>query len=244
MKTVLITGANRGIGRSMVEAFAYASYDIWACSRVERPSFLEDMADLSKRSGSLITPLFFDVCKEEEIKKAVKKVLAEKKGIDVLINNAGVAHNGLINMTSASKMREIFECNFFAPFMLMQLVSRKMMKQKHGCIINMCSVGGIEANPGYAAYGSSKAALIWLTRCAAKELAEYNIRVNGIAPGLIDTDMGHYKSDEELNNVYKRMTIRRMGRPEEIARAAVFLASEENSFINGQILIVDGGRCI
>ena len=115
------------------------------------------------------------------------------------------------------------------------------MKQKKGCIINMCSVGGIETKPGYLAYGSSKAALIWTTKSISKELAPYNIRVNGIAPGLIDTEMGNYKSDSELQKVLERMSIKRMGKTEEIAEAALFIADKAD-FMTGHIMVIDGGR--
>lgn len=106
----------------------------------------------------------------------------------------------------------------------------------------MCSVGGIETNPGYLAYGSSKAALIWITKSVARELGSYGIRVNGIAPGLIDTDMGNYKSKEEIDKVLNRMSIKRFGKAEEIAKAAIYIASEEAAYMTGQILIIDGGR--
>jgi 3-oxoacyl-[acyl-carrier protein] reductase len=117
-----------------------------------------------------------------------------------------------------------------------------MMRQKSGCIINMCSVGGIETAPGYIAYGSSKASMIWITRSVSKELAPYNVRVNGIAPGLIDTEMGHYKAEEEIEKVMERMSIKRMGKPEEIAGAALYIASDAAAYMTGQIMVLDGGR--
>ena len=108
--------------------------------------------------------------------------------------------------------------------------------------INMCSVGGIEPTPESIAYGSSKAALIWITKSLARELSPYNIRVNGIAPGIVDTDMGHYRNEEELAKVFDKMTVKRFGKPEEIAAAALYLSSKAAEFMNGQIMILDGGR--
>lgn len=145
-------------------------------------------------------------------------------------------------MTPMSKLKEVFQINYFSQIYIMQLVARYMMRQKKGCIVNMASVGGIETNAGYLAYGSSKAALIWATKSISKELGKYNIRVNAVAPGLTETQMGHYKSQEEIDKVLAVTSLGRMGTPEEIARSVCFLASEEASFITGQVLIVDGGR--
>ena len=197
-KNVIITGANRGIGKALVEEFAKNGCDIWACARKENEDFEKEIQHLAQENGVTITPIYFDLSDEQEIKAGLKKILSEKKSIDVLVNNAGVPHGGLFTMTSMSTMREVYEINVFAQVQIMQLVARQMMKQKSGCIINMCSVGGIETSPGYLAYGSSKAALIWITKSVSRELGKYNIRVNGIAPGLVETDMGNYKSAEEL----------------------------------------------
>ena len=125
---------------------------------------------------------------------------------------------------------------------MMQLISRYMIRQKSGSIINMASVGGIETNPGYLAYGSSKAALIWATKCVAKELGPYNIRVNAVAPGMVETQMGHYKSEEELSKVVGQTSLRRMGNTDEIANGIAYLASDLSSFTTGHVLVIDGGR--
>lgn len=242
MKTVIITGANRGIGKQMVKTFSEKGYYVWACARRESEEFLEFIQNLSEETGNKIVPVFFDLVETESVKNGIKNILSEKKPIDVLINNAGVAYGGLFTMTSIEKMKEVYQVNVFAQVQIMQLVARAMMKQKSGCIINMCSVGGIETSPGYLAYGSSKASLIWITKSVSRELGAYNIRVNGIAPGLIDTEMGNYKSDEERNKVLDRMSIHRMGTPEEVAKAALYIASEDAAYMTGQILVLDGGR--
>lgn len=241
-KTALITGSNRGIGKELVRTFAEAGYDIWACSRKADKQFEEDINELEQKYAVRITPVYFDLSQAEEVKKGVKEILKEKRNVDVLINNAGVPYGGLLTMTSIDKLKEVYEVNVFAQVQIMQLVVRQMMKQKKGCIINMCSVGGIETNPGYLAYGSSKAALIWITKAASRELGKYNIRVNGIAPGLVDTDMGNYKSEEELNKVLDRMSIHRMGEPYEIAKAALYIASDDALYMTGHIMVLDGGR--
>ena len=241
-KTAVITGTNRGIGKCMVKVFAAAGYDVFACARKQDDGFEAFLKTVETDTGSHITPVFFDLADEAQIKTGFKSIASSAGSIDVLINNAGVAHGALMTMTSLDKMKEVYQVNVFAPVVIMQLASRIMMRQKSGCIINMCSVGGIETSPGYLAYGSSKASLIWITKSVSKELGRYNIRVNGIAPGLVDTDMGNYKSEEEINKVIDRMSIKRMGEPEEIAKAALYLASDDAAYITGQIMIIDGGR--
>lgn len=241
-KTIVITGANRGIGRAAVSAFAGHGYDIWACARRPSEAFEADMAEESARTGAAVTPVYFDLLREEEIRTGAQAILREKRDVDALLNCAGVPYGGLFTMTPLEKLREVYQVNVFAQVQLMQLIARRMMRQNRGCIVNLCSVGGIEAEPGYLAYGSSKAAMIWITRCASRELGRYGIRVNGIAPGLIDTDMGGFKTEAEREKVLGRTSLGRLGRPEEVAAAALYLASDEAAFMTGHIMVLDGGR--
>lgn len=241
-KNVIITGARRGIGHSVVEVFAENGANIWACARTADTEFEEDMKALAERNNVWIRPLFFELTDEEAVKTVIKEIQHEKQRVDVLVNNAGVPYGGTLQMTPESKLRDVFEVNFFAQIRIMQLVSRMMIRQKGGCIINVASVGGIEAGPGYLAYGSSKAALIYATKSVSHELGEYGIRVNALAPGLTDTSMGNYKTEGETEKVLARSSLHRMARPEEIAKTAAFLASDDASFITGHVLIADGGR--
>ena len=238
----IITGSNRGIGRNIVEKFAANGANIWACARRISSEFEQDMQNLAKRYQVTIEPVYFDLNAEDEIKQAVSMIRKTKKSVDVLVNNAGMPYGALLQMTPLKDLKEVFQVNYFSQVYIMQLVSKIMMRQDHGSIINMASVGGIETNPGYLAYGSSKAALIWATQSIAKELGRYHIRVNAVAPGLTETEMGHYKSEEELQKVIDRTGMQRMARPEEIADAVLFLASKQASFVNGEVLRVDGGR--
>lgn len=238
----IVTGARRGIGRAIVELFAQKGINIWACASKENKEFEQDMKRLSEEYQVWIKPVYFDLANEEETTNALKEVIKEKQPIDILVNNAGVPYGNLMQMTPLKNLREVMEINFIAQIHVMQLISRVMMRQKSGSIINMGSVGGIEAREGYLAYGSSKAALLWATRSVSKELAKYNIRVNAVAPGLVESDMGMYKKTEEQEKILNEISMKRMGRPEEIAEAVYFLATDASSFMTGAIMNVDGGR--
>ena len=241
-KNVIITGARRGIGSAILELFAQNGANIWACTRTENAEFETELQRIADSNCVWIKTVYFDLSDEEEIKKGIKQILSEKLTVDVLINNAGIAYGGLFSMTSMEKLREVFQINYFAQIQIMQLILRTMMKQRCGCVVNMASIGGIEVTPGYLAYGSSKAALIYATKSASHEVGQYGIRVNAIAPGLTGTDMGNFKPDYEITKVLDRSSMHRKASPFEIANCALFLASDMASFITGQVLIADGGR--
>ena len=240
-KGIIITGANRGIGKGVLEHFSRRGYRVCACARSIDDSFLSEIEQLKEDTKMEIIPIEFDLRDEMSVKKGMHEILSSQKDIDVLVNNAGVPHAGTLMTTSMSAMKEVYQINVLAQMQIMQLVSRKMIRQKKGCIINMCSVGGIEAMPGYMAYGSSKAALSWITKAAARELGTYGVRVNGLAPGLIDTNMGHYKSEDEVSKVLNRMSIKRMGTVDEVVKAIQYIA-EDATYMTGQIMVLDGGR--
>lgn len=242
MSNAILTGANGGIGRATLEKFASEKVNVWACVRQENEEFSTFCKKLEERYQVWIRVVAFDLSDEDEIKAGVKKIFDDKEPIDVLVNNAGMAHGALMTMTSMDKLKEVYQVNFFAQVQIMQLVVKKMMRQKKGSIINIASAGGVEAEPGYLAYGSSKASMIWTTRMLAKELGSLGIRVNAVAPGLTDTSMGQYKSEEELAKVLDRTALGRMATPEEVANAIYFLASDESAYITGDVLKVDGGR--
>lgn len=241
-KNVIIAGAKGGIGLATVKKVAENGGNIWACIRQEAPEFTAKIKEIADESGVWIEPVYFDMADEQQIKAAIRHISSEKKSIDVLINAAGIVYNGMFTMTSIGKLKEVFDINFFNQILIMQLVSRMMMRQKHGTIVNVASVSGIETTEGKLAYGSSKAAMIYATKAISKELAQYNIRVNAIAPGLTDTRMNATLSDESLQKVLERSSMHRMAKPEEIANSIVYLASEMSSFMTGQVMIVDGGR--
>ncbi len=241
-QTAVITGCNRGIGKAILEMFAKNGANVWACVRKPDVNFTEYVEWLVTETGVKITPVYFDLADTAQIKEGIKTMRSTKEPIDILVNNAGVIHTSLFQMTSIDKMREVFELNLFSQMLLTQQISKIMMRQKSGSIINLSSSAAIEANEGRTAYATSKSALITSTQVLSKELAVFGIRVNAIAPGLTQTDMMVESTPEDiLENTLQRISMRRVGRPEEIAKTALFLASDMSSYITGQVLRVDGG---
>lgn len=241
-KTAFITGTNRGIGKALVVEFARNGANIIAHARGETPEFLSMVHDVATEYGVNITPLFFDMTDSEAMRIAVRTLISSKVPVNVLINNAGMPHFGLFQMTSMKKIREIFDINLFAQMELTQLLLRPMMRHHGGCIINIGSVMGVDLPQGSSAYGLSKTTLMAFTRVLAAECGPFGLRVNAIAPGLITTDMAEQMGDRAQDVMLAQCALKRLGLPQEIAKIAVFLASENASYVNGQILRADGGK--
>lgn len=240
-KNVIITGTNRGIGKKMMEVFASEGANIWAHARKETPEFLQLVDSISSKSKVTITPIYCDMTNKREMKECVKLIVTSKQKVDALINNVGVAHGGLFQMTSVDEIRRIFEVNLFSIMEFTQLVSRLMVRQKCGSIVNMASISGLDLCSGNCAYGTSKAALIAFTKTLSTELAPLGIRVNAIAPGLTDTDMATLMEKKAGLSMIRESAMGRLGKPEEIVELALFLASDKASFITGQVIRCDGG---
>lgn len=240
-KTVMITGCNRGIGKEAVRLFAERGYNLICCIRKENEEFSALITELKENNRIDADVLYFDMTDEDSIKEALKPILKERRQIDVLINNAGIATGGFLQMTSMKQLKEVFQINYFSHVLITQLITKLMMRQKSGSIINMGSVAGLDNFAGYTAYGASKAAMMSFTRTIARELAPYNIRVNAIAPGLTDTGMAGQMEEKAWKEMVQRTDMNRLGRPNEIAQMMLFLASDEASFITGQVYRVDGG---
>ncbi len=241
MKTVFITGCNRGIGRTMVDLFAQNGYNIIACNRKQDDDFDNFIKNLQSEYGVDIQKCYADLSDEHSIKECLSQLLKSKPKIDVMINNAGIVDKGLLQMTPIQKIRDVFQINFFAHVQLIQGISRLMMRQKSGVIINMASIGGIDAYPAYVSYGCSKAAIIYLTKTLAQEFAPYGIRVNALAPSMVKTRMQEQMGDEANEEIMRRTALKRNAEPEEIAKLALFVASDDSAFITGQIIRIDGG---
>lgn len=241
-KTVLITGTNRGIGKVILEEFAKYGANVLAHSRKETPEFVEYINSIAKTYGVIITPVYFDMTDSDTMKNCVKDLFIKNKlKVDILINNSGIAHGGYFQMTSISKIKEVFDINLFAQMELTQLILKIMTRQKAGTIINMGSILGLDMKEGSCAYGLSKAAVMAWTKTLASECGRIGIRVNAIAPGLVDTDMAKFMEEKAEGKMIADSAMKRIAQPSEIAKVALFLASDASSFVNGQIIRVDGG---
>ncbi len=241
-RTALVTGCNRGIGRAVAEEFALQGANLVAHARCEDPLFLSDMNELADLHGIDVRPVFFDLSDTESMKVEVKKILGSGIRVDVLVNNAGLAHGGLFQMTPISKIREVFDVNFFAQLEMMQLLVRHMIRNQSGSIINVSSIAGIDLHAGNIAYGVSKTALIAATKTIAAEVGAHGVRVNAVAPGLTKTDMFDEMEVKARTQMIDQSSMKRLAEIFEIAKAIAFLASDSASFINGHVLRVDGGK--
>ena len=237
----MVTGASGGIGYAVMQAFAAEGASVIACASRPRPEVTAKWDAVATQYGVTVYPVFFDLADEEAIKAGLKEIAALKLPIEVLVNNAGVAAGGFLAMTSLKSIKSVFQVNYFAQVLITQSVSKIMCRAKRGAVINVASVMGIDGMAGGTAYGASKAALIYFTKSLSKELAMFGVRVNAIAPNLINTKMAQQMEQKSFDNMVASAALKRMGSPEEVAKAVLFLASDEASYITGQVLRVDGG---
>ena len=242
-KNAVITGCNRGIGKSILETFVREGANVWALVRKESPEFTAFTQQLEHDCGGWIHPIYADLTDEKAVQEAVRHIRADKESVDILVNNAGIiGENYLFQMTPMVEMRKVLEVNFFAVMQLTQLISRLMVKKKRGSIVNLASVAALRGQPGQLEYAASKGAIIAATKKLALELGASGIRVNAVAPGVIETEMGQAMAAELREQELSQTVLGRSGKPEEVARAVAFLASDYASYITKQILVIDGGR--
>jgi 3-oxoacyl-[acyl-carrier protein] reductase len=240
-KVVLVTGGSRGIGRACAVAFAKAGAATVVISYAGNEAAAQETLGLIQAAGGKGEALKFDVSDTAACANAVDGIIKAHGRLDVLVNNAGVAVDGLVMRVKDEDWDKQLDTNLKGAFALIRAASRPMMKQRAGAIINLTSIVGESGNGGQAAYSASKAGLIGLTKSVAKELASRNIRVNAVSPGFIGTDMTAGINEEMRKKMLEGIPLGRLGSPEDVANAVVFLASDSAAYITGEVLKVNGG---
>ncbi len=242
-KTALVTGAARGIGRAIAEELAKSGMNVIINYNGSEEK-AEETAETVRSYGVKSSIYRCNVADFNECKKMIDEVMTEYGRIDVLVNNAGITRDNLLMKMSEEDFDMVINTNLKGAFNTIKHISKYLLKQKSGKIINISSVSGILGNAGQANYSASKAGIIGLTKSTARELASRGITCNAIAPGFIGTDMTASMGEQALEKSTEMIPLRRIGRPEEIAAMAAFLASDKADYITGQIIAVDGGMTI
>jgi 3-oxoacyl-[acyl-carrier protein] reductase len=240
-QVAIVTGASRGIGRATALALAAEGATVYAAARSAKP--LETLAAeaVQRELTGRIVPAQTDVAKKQEIEALVERTVAETERLDILVNNAGITRDTLMMSMADEQFDEVIAVNLRAIFIATRAASKYMVRARHGRIVNIASVSGIAGNAGQSNYAASKAGVIGFSKSVAKELARRNITVNVVAPGFVISDMTDVLPDKLKESVKDIIPARRFGKTEEIAAAVVFLASPGAEYINGHVLVVDGG---
>lgn len=239
-KKVFITGASRGIGLAIAECFAKAGAELYL-NALDQTRLEAEAARIKEQFKVPVYAYPFDVSDKQAVKHAFQNFQQEHKTLDVLINNAGIMLNSQLSMASDQLIEKSFGTNVYGAIYCAQYASRIMARNKQGSIINLGSHVGDVGHEGQSIYAASKAAVIGLTKSWAKEFSDMGIRVNAISPGMIKTDLLQPLSEETIQDNLKKIPLQRLGLPEEVAKVALFLASDLSSYMTGQTLSVDGG---
>ncbi|WP_100010992.1 3-oxoacyl-[acyl-carrier-protein] reductase [Lentibacillus sediminis] len=239
-KNALVTGASRGIGRAIALELARQGANVavnYAGSAEKAQAVVDEVTEL----GGSAFKIQADVANEADVKAMMKEVVSGFGSLDILVNNAGVNRDNLLMRMKEEEFDQVINTNLKGVFLCTKAVTRQMMKQRSGRIINVSSIVGVSGNPGQANYTAAKAGVIGLTKTSAKELASRNILVNAVAPGFISTDMTDALSEEQHAGMLGMIPLERLGKPEDVARVVRFLASEDANYITGQTIHIDGG---
>lgn len=242
-KTAVVTGGGRGIGRAICIEFAAQGANV-VINYAGNSEAAEKTAAECEALGAKTAIIKADVSKAEEVDSVFALAIEEFGRVDILVNNAGVTKDKLIMAMSEEDFDKVVDTNLKGAFLCMKSAAKLMMKQRSGRIINMSSVVGVRGNAGQVNYAASKAGIIGMTKSLAKELAGRNVTVNAIAPGFIDTDMTAMLSDKIKEGILAGIPMKKLGKPEDIAKTAAFFAQDESGYITGQVICVDGGMAM
>jgi 3-oxoacyl-[acyl-carrier protein] reductase len=236
-KTALVTGASRGIGEAIARRLADCGAHVFCAARSAQR--VEEIASEITKAGRLATGVQLDIT-ASDVRERVRGLL-EQQGIDILVNNAGVTEDDLFLRMKPEALTNVLRTNLDSAFHITQEVVKKMIRARWGRIINISSIVGLMGNPGQTNYAASKAALIGFTKSLALEIGSRNVTVNAVAPGFVETAMTASLADEARKTLESRIALKRLGVPDDVAYAVVFLASEQAGYITGTVLNVSGG---
>ncbi|KXG43693.1 3-oxoacyl-[acyl-carrier-protein] reductase [Tepidibacillus decaturensis] len=239
-KVAIVTGASRGIGREIALVLAEAGANV-VINYMGNRERAEEVAELVKELGRVALVVQADVSNPDDVENMVNLTLTKFGKIDILVNNAGITRDNLIMRMKVEDWDTVIDTNLKSVFLLSKAVSRQMMKQREGRIINISSVVGVLGNPGQANYVAAKAGVIGLTKTLAREFASRGITVNAVAPGFIETDMTASLKEEIRTQLLSQIPLARLGSAKDVAKVVRFLVSEDASYMTGQVLHVDGG---
>lgn len=242
-KTAVVTGGSRGLGRAVCLELAKGGANVVLCYAGNEAAARETV-DRCEALGAKALAVRCDVAKADEVKALMDTAVKEFSRIDILVNNAGITRDGLLMMMKEEDFDAVIAANLKGTFLCMKAVSRIMMKQRYGRIVNLSSVVGLRGNAGQVNYAASKAGVVGMTKSLAKELASRGVTVNAVAPGFIATDMTAAMTDAAKEATLSSIPLQRLGAPEDVAHAVAFLASDEAAYITGQVLCVDGGMAM
>lgn len=236
-RIVIVTGGSRGLGAGIVSSYLASGDKVATCAR----SMTSEVEAWAKEYPEHFLFMSADLSKSAAAKEFVDEVIARWDHIDVLINNAGVARDGILGMSTDDDIDIVVDLNIKGTLYMSRLVSRRMLARQSGSIVNISSIVGRSGYRGLAVYSATKAALDGLTRALARELGSRGITVNGIAPGYLKTEMSHGLDEAQMNQIVRRTPAGRLGDPDDIARVCQFLTDPQNSYLTGQVIVVDGG---
>ncbi|HEX9614232.1 MAG TPA: 3-oxoacyl-[acyl-carrier-protein] reductase [Bacteroidota bacterium] len=239
-KIALVTGGSRGIGKAIALAFAAEGAHV-AFTYKSASGAAEETANAIRAVGRKTLALQSDARNSDEAAKVVDAIVKEFQRLDILVNNAGITKDTLLMRMSEQDWDDVIDTNLKSAFNFSKAVSRPMMGQRAGTIVNISSIAGVIGNPGQTNYSAAKAGMIGMTKTLAKELSSRNIRVNAVAPGFVDTDMTEKLTPQQKEALVAMIPMKRTAKPEEIASVVVFLASPASGYMTGQVLCVDGG---
>jgi 3-oxoacyl-[acyl-carrier protein] reductase len=239
-QVAIVTGGTKGIGKAICLLFAEQGAKVVANFSTDAEA-AENLKKEAKSRGLSLDLYKADVTKSDQVKAMVEETFAQYGKIDILVNNVGLVRDNFLMMMSDEDWESLLRANLTSLFYCSRIVIRKMIPQRKGKIINISSISGMMGTPGQANYAATKGGMISFTKSLARELGSFNIHVNAVAPGLIESEMVSKMPKEKLEAIIKSSSLGRVGKPEEVAQAVLFLASEHSNYITGQTIVVDGG---